>query len=575
MTGDLERYRWDLDRVLKGWGITRIVDTDRIMDWLKENDIDNGSFRNSVNLLAGLIPEEAMKNKKKIGEMLQSLLGLYIEVNRDHFNGHFPNRDKVLNKTVKSFPSSDYLREYNKAIAHLVDEELDESVFWFDRTFKTLVQDSTTDSQPYTLFLDAANSYFLAGRSELGKACLKYSVSLNPNFRSAAEILELIRNGEMDDVMRMGRQVEYLQSIINDDEGIDRSEIKRIPSNILMAGLSSIGLDPGIDEIKAMMKRHNSAEELAEVEFPGLREPDLSIAFLTMLGLWEELNPDHPCIEMLEDQVYYTNMIIEEETDEEILEEIEVLEKMLFPYKEGMIREWSTKEDFEDTDMDLVMDILVYMDGIDYLRERGLEIAELFRKEIDDPLWEIPVAFLKEKDSETTLANLEEIIFSDMVDRIDQFYIHQFIENRAWFLDDDEDDEDYDGEDLGDEEDDDEDLEDEDDDEEDEVLEYGDYPVDYSRLADDFVETLLDNFNEEIEEDLDDPPSVDVLFHPASVYYRFLKGMGLDFTTDEPVVDITRRLLEPEVTRKIGRNEPCPCGSGFKYKKCCMKKNGR
>lgn len=24
---------------------------------------------------------------------------------------------------------------------------------------------------------------------------------------------------------------------------------------------------------------------------------------------------------------------------------------------------------------------------------------------------------------------------------------------------------------------------------------------------------------------------------------------------------------------KIGRNDPCPCGSGQKYKKCCMLKN--
>jgi preprotein translocase subunit SecA len=23
-------------------------------------------------------------------------------------------------------------------------------------------------------------------------------------------------------------------------------------------------------------------------------------------------------------------------------------------------------------------------------------------------------------------------------------------------------------------------------------------------------------------------------------------------------------------TKKIGRNQPCPCGSGQKYKKCCM-----
>ena len=25
--------------------------------------------------------------------------------------------------------------------------------------------------------------------------------------------------------------------------------------------------------------------------------------------------------------------------------------------------------------------------------------------------------------------------------------------------------------------------------------------------------------------------------------------------------------------RKIGRNDPCLCGSGKKYKKCCLKKN--
>ena len=25
------------------------------------------------------------------------------------------------------------------------------------------------------------------------------------------------------------------------------------------------------------------------------------------------------------------------------------------------------------------------------------------------------------------------------------------------------------------------------------------------------------------------------------------------------------------VTKKIGRNDPCPCNSGKKYKKCCLK----
>ena len=27
---------------------------------------------------------------------------------------------------------------------------------------------------------------------------------------------------------------------------------------------------------------------------------------------------------------------------------------------------------------------------------------------------------------------------------------------------------------------------------------------------------------------------------------------------------------KPRTNTKIGRNQPCPCGSGKKYKKCCL-----
>jgi hypothetical protein len=33
----------------------------------------------------------------------------------------------------------------------------------------------------------------------------------------------------------------------------------------------------------------------------------------------------------------------------------------------------------------------------------------------------------------------------------------------------------------------------------------------------------------------------------------------------------TNQLFTPVKTNKIGRNDPCPCGSGKKYKKCCLK----
>lgn len=33
-----------------------------------------------------------------------------------------------------------------------------------------------------------------------------------------------------------------------------------------------------------------------------------------------------------------------------------------------------------------------------------------------------------------------------------------------------------------------------------------------------------------------------------------------------------KHILKPENSKKVGRNEPCPCGSGKKYKKCCLNK---
>jgi len=46
-------------------------------------------------------------------------------------------------------------------------------------------------------------------------------------------------------------------------------------------------------------------------------------------------------------------------------------------------------------------------------------------------------------------------------------------------------------------------------------------------------------------------------------YVGALRPAYLETATDRP-----RPIVS--VTSKIGRNDPCPCGSGKKYKKCCM-----
>ena len=48
----------------------------------------------------------------------------------------------------------------------------------------------------------------------------------------------------------------------------------------------------------------------------------------------------------------------------------------------------------------------------------------------------------------------------------------------------------------------------------------------------------------------------------------------LDPEKPEDIADLEILLNTPKTTtveKKVGRNEPCPCGSGKKYKKCCGK----
>jgi preprotein translocase subunit SecA len=48
-------------------------------------------------------------------------------------------------------------------------------------------------------------------------------------------------------------------------------------------------------------------------------------------------------------------------------------------------------------------------------------------------------------------------------------------------------------------------------------------------------------------------------------------GMVVDTSAEayEAAQQATRTVVAPRSVTKIGRNDPCPCGSGKKYKKCC------
>jgi hypothetical protein len=83
-----------------------------------------------------------------------------------------------------------------------------------------------------------------------------------------------------------------------------------------------------------------------------------------------------------------------------------------------------------------------------------------------------------------------------------------------------------------------------------------------------------------------DRPDPWSFYSPEEIQARRQRGADeddledIELEDDEDEMEGDANFLPPpetyvRATPKIGRNDPCPCGSGKKYKKCCLEKDDR
>lgn len=78
---------------------------------------------------------------------------------------------------------------------------------------------------------------------------------------------------------------------------------------------------------------------------------------------------------------------------------------------------------------------------------------------------------------------------------------------------------------------------------------------------------LSDNAEKSLKDDLRSVYSYKYQSSPAEIRKEIQRGS----LTNRQRSLVVRR-VEPREGPKVGRNEPCTCGSGQKYKKCCLNK---
>lgn len=114
--------------------------------------------------------------------------------------------------------------------------------------------------------------------------------------------------------------------------------------------------------------------------------------------------------------------------------------------------------------------------------------------------------------------------------------------------------------------------------------EYGMTPVEFAGFIDGINTSLTEEVNLE---DLTEDSEVKLNIEYEKLYWNMLDAKAewlynipawADILSEERRKEIKKEYNRSKIVvkpKKIGRNDPCPCGSGKKYKKCCYDKDTR
>lgn len=99
-----------------------------------------------------------------------------------------------------------------------------------------------------------------------------------------------------------------------------------------------------------------------------------------------------------------------------------------------------------------------------------------------------------------------------------------------------------------------------------------------------FIEGINTSLEKEVDvKAVEEETEIEMTILPEKLYYNMLNAKAKwlyelkewnDVLPESKRVEITRAWREAQQavsTKTVGRNDPCPCGSGKKYKNCCGK----
>lgn len=580
---------------------------------LEDNDVLQELINTTISL-SHLLPAKALD-----GETFSDVL-------KKRGKQGEPSRVYLTQTTIPPMEWSEY---YNNAMYDMRKQKFFDASKNFDKTFEKLLETKTTDQNIYRFFCNAGISYLLTGKPLIGINCFEMAHELNPQYSFASEQLQKYHQGKFDSFIEFG----YLTEMKNNFEEWERradylhfDNVMKWSEKKILEKLSLFGVTVDKDEFIDVAKTVNLTDELAENLFypqTHISGKDEDFIWIAAYALWDMYCPDEPSISGFNDTIHKaftfvsktdvrnkSKKKIQEAFQKTCFEYLKTLQKYVFSNKNGFLQAWQKIiDDAMDPPFELKT-ILTSLLSIPKLEENVLDIVHHLNTQIPHPDWrgvEIISNIRHNNSRGEELYNelkRDHPFYCYVACDIANYYMEKkdFLHAEFYLIDalkivDARTEKNKLSIDTI------------------ETTIYDDYTNVFNLLKEVFDKSNADSKKRKIlktkirevkkkSELYSKSPKIEKMDHAinelftrfeteqtensyAVQYYNYLTQFEINFETEEPVkVDKSLINILPEsyldskdtekkdhwkkrTSKKIGRNDPCPCGSGRKYKKCC------
>lgn len=271
----------------------------------------------------------------------------------------------------------------------------------WQEVFGSMQEEHAVMPDIYRFYANKAVCHFACGEEVEGRKMLELALRLNPNYDFAQSQMKRLQSGEIDGSITYGRLQAAQERMQDSNSPLNRwnpdSLRHRFSTSDLLRQFADFGISLDEDSFRGLVPKYVSSDELAEKElYSKYRGPrrDEDFVWAATSVLWERLAPDCLRLEQLAGEIGRLEKLvfgIRGKAKRRWSEQIAILKKYAQISPEALIKKW--KRDFEypahaELISDAVMEMFSSPDG-----NEALKMTELFQRRTTDPTFSLPILY--------------------------------------------------------------------------------------------------------------------------------------------------------------------------------------